>query len=97
MNIRVRMKVITISLLCLFASLIFLTACNTNECSNKKDGRFVEVESGIIMNIEYRIVCDRTTKVMYYMSDSVYNHGNLCPLYKTDGSIMIYDYVESEE
>jgi len=90
------MKATTVSLLCLVVlvtGLVFLlTGCNTSKSSNKGDERFIEVNgaSGTIVGNEYRIVYDRTTKVMYYMSDSLYNKGSLCPLYNEDGSIMIY-------
>ena len=78
-----------------------LVGCGIAGPSTQEGGRFVEIreESGIIMGTDYRIVYDRTTKVMYYMSDSMYNHCSLCPLYNADGSVMIYDGndVESEE
>lgn len=99
------MKVTTVSLLCLVVLVIglvfLLTGCNISKSSNTGDERFVEVKgaSGAIMNNNYRIVYDRTTKVMYYMSDSLYNHGSLCPIYNADGSLMIYidDDVESDD
>lgn len=87
------MKVTAVFLLCLVVLvMIVLVGCDISKSSNSGDERFVEVKgaSGAITDNNYRIVYDRTTKVMYYMSDSTYNHGSLCPLYNADGSIMIY-------
>lgn len=37
------------------------------------------------------IVYDTRTGVEYWISDGLYNHGTLTPLYNADGSLMIYE------
>lgn len=39
----------------------------------------------------YQIVYDNYTHVMYHLSDGSYNHGNLTPLYNTDGTLRVWE------
>lgn len=84
-------KILTlvITLLVLFS----LTGCKTTiDTDNHKTfyDKFVVIESRY--NPDYGTlytVYDKDTMVMYYYIDSLYNH-NLCPVYDSDGNIMIY-------
>ena len=47
---------------------------------------------GIIFEgMNYIILYDKETKVMYHMSDVSYNRGNLTPLYNADGTLRVWE------
>ena len=69
---------------------VILTGCGSRYASAEevlKSERFVRVEKAS----NYFIAYDKHTKVMYYVSTTVYNTGCLCPLYNADGTLMLWE------
>lgn len=45
----------------------------------------------IFDELNYAILYDKETKVMYHMSTGFYNNGNLTPLYNADGTLRVWE------
>ena len=69
-------------------ALMCFAACDNPEEKNTHLGNsdFVTVES----TDNFYIVYHKETKVMYAVSDSIYNHGNFTLLVNADGTPMTY-------
>lgn len=86
------MKKIMAFVCALLACLCILTGCaKPTQPGTFGEGRFVLVDivhdaSGTQLNI----MADKVTGVMYYTG--VY--GLMCPVYNSDGSLMLYDSIE---
>ena len=83
-------KIILISLLVFcFLFVSCETASTDSGCTtlvNPVGAPYVDLYYGI----DYRIVYSSVNGVIYHVSDSIKNSGNLCPLYNPDGSLMVY-------
>lgn len=86
-------KILTI-VICLFMIIFGLVACatstvNATDSSNNYNGNmFTKVESGLS---DFYVVYDNETKVMYAVSDGLYNRGTLTMLVNADGTPKLYD------
>lgn len=66
---------------------LFLAGCgNVNNSKNASESMFVKVEQGDF----YRVVYHRGTKVMYVISDGLYNHGTFTVMLDTNGKPLLY-------
>lgn len=45
----------------------------------------------IFEGLNYVILYDRETKVIYHMSTGFYNNGNLTPIYNADGTLRVWE------
>ena len=86
-------KILTI-VICLFMIISGLVACATstvnatNSSNNYNGNMFTKVESGLN---DFYVVYDNETKVMYAVSDGLYNSGVLTMLVNADGTPKIYE------
>lgn len=87
------MKRIKKIIVCLFAVLL-LCGCsgvNTvdegNKANNNVKSMFIQVEYAGM----WKVVYHRETKVMYAVSDGLYNHGTFTLLVNADGTPMLYE------
>lgn len=85
-------KVANILCICgLMLAMCGLCGCNINSSESESDTDdgtyFVVVESHIYYSIAY----DRNTKVMYAMSNVIYNGGGFTLLVDADGSPLLYE------
>ena len=86
-------KFLTI-VICLFMIIFGLVACatstvNATDSSNNYNGNmFTKVKSGLG---NFYVVYDNETKVMYAVSDGLYNSGVLTMLVNADGTPKIYE------
>lgn len=71
----------------LLIGIFCLTGC-ARSISSEEMERFFVVES--YMN--FRIICDRYTGVMYTESHGAYNCGNITLLVEADGTPLLYNY-----
>lgn len=78
------MKKILVGLACIA---VLLVGCSAEYENKARKTFYTTVYSGY----GYLIVYDNDTKVMYYMSDSSYNRGNLTPLYNADGTLRVWE------
>ena len=91
------MKIVKI-LITLLLCLILLCSCNTQMQSVKDEieqsnlSMFVLIENGD----GYKIVYHRETKVMYAISDGIYNLGTFTVLLDADGTPMLYPELPEE-
>lgn len=69
------------------ALLLLLMGCTHASAEGKGEKFFVMVEDGS----SYDIVYQRETKVMYAISDGVYNGGTVTLLVNADGSPMLWE------
>lgn len=53
--------------------------------------RFLKIDSGKVCGHDATVYADSITGVMYIF---VGGYGSFCPLYNTDGSLMIYDPID---
>jgi major membrane immunogen (membrane-anchored lipoprotein) len=89
-------------LIFVLVSTILLVGCGNKQYVNEQDtssdligGRFVILEECKDLNITGNyystyIVYDKDTKVMYYILDG-FRRAGLCPMYDTNGDVMIYN------
>lgn len=78
-----------ITLMLIVVSLMILTACATkreSEVERGKTSRMVYLEE----TNDYYIVYDKYTKVMYAVSNNVYNIGNFTLLVEANGNPLLY-------
>ena len=86
-------KILTI-VICLFMIIFGLIACatstvNATDSNNNYNGNmFTKVKSGLG---DFYVVYDNETKVMYAVSDGLYNSGVLTMLVNADGTPKIYE------
>ena len=86
-------KFLTI-VICLFMIIFGLVACvnstvNATDSSNNYNGNmFTKVKSGLG---DFYVVYDNETKVMYAVSDGLYNSGVLTMLVNADGTPKLYE------
>lgn len=76
--------------------LLSMTACTTKRTSEAvkgKDSRMIEIED----TASYCIVYDKYTKVMYAVSDGMYNYGTFTLLVDANGSPLLYNEAERSE
>lgn len=66
---------------------MFCIFINSGKVDAKIDSRFAFVNSEPYFNIYY----DKKTKVMYAVSDSQYNRGNVVLLVDADGKPLLYE------
>ena len=87
-------KLITVALIALM--ILTMTACTTKKTSEAVKGeasRMIEVEN----TDSYCIVYDKYTKVMYAVSDSMYNYGCFTLLVDANGNPLLYNEAERSE
>lgn len=77
------MKKLLVVLACI---VVLLVGCGAGYV-NKEEAFYTVVYS----DGSYLIVYDNYTKVMYHMSDGMYNRGNLTPLYNADGTLRVWE------
>lgn len=71
---------------------LFCTGCSSDtksvetETIQETTSMFVELET----SVSWKVVYHKDTKVMYVVSDEIYNHGNFTVLVNSDGTPMIY-------
>ena len=86
-------KFLTI-IICLFMIIFGLAACgnstaNATDSNNNYNGNmFTRVKSGLG---DFYVVYDNETKVMYAVSDGLYNSGVLTMLVNADGTPKLYE------
>ena len=86
-------KFLTI-VICLFMIIFGLVACatstvNATDSNNNYNGNmFTKVELGLS---DFYVVYDNETKVMYAVSDGLYNRGTLTMIVNADGTPKLYD------
>lgn len=78
-------------LICI-ACMILLCGCSVAETEKANENQesismFIEVEQAM----SWKIVYHKDTKVMYAVSDRVYNHGTFTLLVNADGTPMLYE------
>ena len=77
----------TIIAIALVVVVLFFVGCDdTNNSVKASDDVFVMVSK----NFSYAVVYDRETKVMYAISDGIYNQGNFTMLVNADGTPKLY-------
>ncbi|MGM9935759.1 MAG: DUF6440 family protein [Candidatus Ornithomonoglobus sp.] len=72
--------------------MLSLASCGGNgveDSSATDNSRFVTVESSVSKN--WRVVYDKNTKVMYAVSDGVYNMGTFTLLVDENGDPLLYE------
>ncbi len=77
------MKKLLVVLACI---VVLLVGCGAGYVSKEEAFYTVVYSDG-----SYLIVYDNYTKVMYHMSDGMYNRGNLTPLYNADGTLRVWE------
>lgn len=78
------MKKLLVVLVCV---VVLLVGCGAG-CENEEEDTFYTV---VYSDSSYLIVFDNYTKVMYHMSDGMYNRGTLTPLYNADGTLRVWE------
>ena len=87
-------KILLTIILCLLLTAFSFTACgnstvNATDSNNNYNGNmFTKVKSGLG---NFYVVYDNETKVMYAVSDGLYNSGVLTMLVNADGTPKIYE------
>ena len=87
-------KILLTIILCLLLTVFSFTACgnstvNATDSNNNYNGNmFTKVKSGLG---DFYVVYDNETKVMYAVSDGLYNSGVLTMLVNADGTPKIYE------
>lgn len=83
-----------VAILILLSCLALCCACEPKTATQaeiaeqeQKPGTFAVLEDGV----NYDIVYDKKTRVMYCLSRGGYNNGNLYPLYNADGTLRLYE------
>lgn len=66
---------------------ILLAGCGAGYTTKQEETFYTTVYDGP----GYEILYDNRTRVMYHMSDSSYNRGNLTPLYNADGTLRVWE------
>ena len=87
-------KTIILAITIIICALIVLSLCGCQKKSSTgiETNRFVRVESQYFNFGAYvQVFYDRETKVMYVFYKSGYG-GGLCPMYNSDGTLMLYEY-----
>lgn len=80
------MKRILMFILVIFVICVTLCACSSGNNETQNSSMFAVVET----TYNYEIVYNKSTKVMYAVSDGSYNHGTFTLLVNADGTPMIY-------
>lgn len=78
------MKKLLVVLVCV---VVLLVGCGAGYENEEEDTFYTVVYS----DSSYLIVFDNYTKVMYHMSDGMYNRGTLTPLYNADGTLRVWE------
>ena len=88
-------KIKLISLI--FVLILLFTACNTltNSVDATPEPKYIEetmieIESGNVDGIHYRIIADKETKVMYIFTKAGYG-GGLTAMLNSDGTPKLYE------
>ena len=87
-------KTIILAITIIVCALIALSLCGCHKESSTgiETNRFVRVESQDFTFSTYaQVFYDRETRVMYVFYKSGYG-GGLCPMYNSDGTLMLYEY-----
>lgn len=74
-------RVLTI-ILCMTIAL-GVVGCSSNNCHNSTEEHMLETIDG---DVEYEILYDKDTKVMYYRA----YRGGVTPMYNADGTLRVY-------
>ena len=84
---------IVISTILLLLAIISIAACNSQsvDASNYNDDYYKNMFTRVYIDIDFYIVYDNETKVMYAVSDGHYNRGNFTMLVNADGTPKLYD------
>lgn len=86
------MKKLLVVLVCV---VVLLVGCGAGYESEEEDTFYTEEEDTfytvVYSDSSYLIVFDNYTKVMYHMSDGMYNIGTLTPLYNADGTLRVWE------
>lgn len=89
-RVNVKEKLKTLILICLIA--LMLAGCEKVEKADGNDGTSIFV---LIEETEnWKVVYHRETKVMYAISDGMYNRGTFTLLVDTDGKPLLYKEAE---
>ena len=84
---------IVISTILLLLAIISIAACNSQsvDASNYNNDYYENMFTRVYTDTDFYVVCDNETKVMYVVSDGLYNCGSLTMLVNADGTPKLYD------
>ena len=84
---------IVMSTVFLILIIVSVTACNGQsvDASNYNDDYYKNMFTKVYSDIDFYVVYDNETKVMYAVSDGHNNYGNFTLLVNADGTPKLYD------